>query len=136
MRKGISGILCAGLILTACHSEGGNEGKEGAQDKPLSPSAKGAMIFNQNCSSCHSLNKDIVGPALHDVLTRWHGNTAGLKAFIRNPQQQISAGDSMAVKTYNKWQPSVMNGFPSLTNEDLDNLIAYLQDNNPGSGAL
>jgi cytochrome c2 len=88
-------------------------------------------IFFQNCASCHSINKDLTGPALKGAMQRLlpvhNGNKKGIYAFIRNPAKVMAR-----VKYYQdlktKFGGAVMTTFPNLTDADLDNLFAYIEN--------
>ena len=65
---------------------------------PETPQLKALMagrrIFNDNCASCHSVNKDLTGPALAGAMQRLlpvhHGDKKGIYAFVRNPAKVMS----------------------------------------------
>jgi mono/diheme cytochrome c family protein len=97
----------------------------------------GKNIFRAKCGSCH--NKDMktkmTGPALGGVEERWAAfPRTDLYKWIRNSQGLISDGHPRAVALWNEWKPTVMNSFPELTDGDIENLIAYI--NNPGGGEV
>ncbi len=87
----------------------------------------GKTLFKNNCASCH--NKDMkskmTGPALGAVRERWD-DEADLYEWIRNSQGMIAAGNPRAVELWNEWKPTVMNSFPNLTDEDIANILAYV----------
>lgn len=76
---------------------------------------------------CHEFNEDKIGPALKGVSERWAGDTARLKAFIRNSQAVIKSGDPYANELYTKWNQSVMPPFEGLSPAELDALVHYLK---------
>jgi len=91
--------------------------------------AKGKQLFNQNCAACHALNRKMTGPALANVETRL-SETEGLGkewlyAWIKNSPGMISSGDAYANKIYNEYNQAAMTAFPTLSNEDIDNILAY-----------
>jgi cytochrome c551/c552 len=55
-------------------------------------SSKEEQLFKQNCASCHALDRDLTGPALHGVAQRgpWAVDKNNLKKWIRNPASFIS----------------------------------------------
>jgi cytochrome c len=64
--------------------------KEGkAAEKPAGGGAatleKGKKVFDTVCSVCHRFDARIVGPPLNEVVPKYKGNVAKLKAFIGNP---------------------------------------------------
>ncbi len=98
-----------------------------AQDGPDIEAGK--TLFKNNCAACH--NKDmknkLTGPALGGVEERWSGfPQEDLYAWIRNSQAQISNGHPRATELWNEWKPTVMNSFPTLTDAEIANILAYI----------
>ncbi len=83
----------------------------------------GRQLFNSNCAACHQLDRRGVGPALRGVAQKYEKEW--LYSWIRNSQAMVAAGDPTAVALFNEWNQSVMQPFPQLSDNDLDNLIAY-----------
>jgi mono/diheme cytochrome c family protein len=88
----------------------------------------GKTLFVNNCASCHakSMKDKLTGPALAGVRERW-GNDAQLYAWIRNSQASIAAGVPRAVQIWNEYKPVVMSNFSGLKDEEIDNLMAYIE---------
>ena len=91
--------------------------------------AKGKSLFNANCAACHQLDKKMTGPALRNVETRL-AEDAGLDrewlyAWIRNSAGVIKYGDAYANKVYNEYGGTAMTAFPQLSDDDLNNILAY-----------
>ncbi|WP_396602306.1 c-type cytochrome [Algibacter sp. R77976] len=91
--------------------------------------AKGKSLFNANCAACHKLDKKMTGPALRNVearLSEEEGlDRAWLYAWIRNSSGVIKSGDAYANKIYNEYGGAAMTAFPQLSDDDLNNLLAY-----------
>ena len=85
--------------------------------------AKGKSLFNANCASCHKLNKKLVGPALRGVSAKY--DKEWLYSWIKNSAALIKSGDDQAVAIYEEYNKVAMNAFPQLSNEDIDNILAY-----------
>ena len=85
--------------------------------------AKGKALFNSNCAACHALNAKRTGPALAGVGGKYEREW--LYKWINNSQKMIKEGDPQAVALWEEWQPAVMNSFPQLSTEDIDNILAY-----------
>ena len=85
--------------------------------------AKGKAIFNQNCAACHALNKKMTGPALAGVSAKY--DREWLYQWIRNSSAMIKAGDPQALKIYNEYNQAAMTAFPTLSNQDMDDILAY-----------
>jgi cytochrome c len=71
----------------------------------------GEKIFNTICFACHSFEKDMVGPSLNKVLSKYDGKENDLFTFLSNPQKispdfpqmpnpQLAPGQLRAVTTY------------------------------------
>lgn len=88
--------------------------------------AKGKELFNSNCAACHKLDGASTGPALRGVAERH--STDWLHKWIKNSSGLIKSGDAAAVKVFNEWKQVPMNSFPNLTDEDIDNIIAYTSE--------
>ena len=91
--------------------------------------AKGKQLFNQNCAACHALNRKMTGPALANVETRLYEDEGlekeWLYAWIKNSAGMIASGDAYANKIYAEYNQAAMTAFPTLSNEDIDNILAY-----------
>ena len=44
----------------------------------------GRTLFMSNCASCHTMGKDMTGPNLEKVFSRWDGDTAQLLVWVKN----------------------------------------------------
>ncbi len=90
---------------------------------------KGKTLFNQNCAACHALNRKMTGPALANVETRLAEEEGldkeWLYAWIRNSAGMISDGDAYALKIYNEYNQAAMNAFPTLSDQDIEDILAY-----------
>ena len=84
---------------------------------------KGKSLFNSQCAACHKLNRNLVGPALKGVSAKYEKDW--LYSWIKNSQGLIKSGDPQAVAVYEEWNKVAMNSFPNLSNEDIDNILAY-----------
>ena len=85
--------------------------------------SKGKSLFNANCASCHKLNKKLIGPALKGVSAKY--DKEWLYTWIKNSAAMIKSGDEQAVAIYEEYNKVAMNSFPQLSNEDIDNILAY-----------
>ena len=87
--------------------------------------AKGKSLFNANCAACHKLNKNLVGPKLSGVTDKYEKEW--LYTWIKNSSSMIKSGDQRAVAVYEEWNKVAMNAFPQLSNDDIDNILAYTE---------
>ncbi len=85
--------------------------------------AKGKSIFNSKCAACHKLNKPSVGPALAGVTER--RTREWLQKWIRNNIEFRASGDADAIAIFEEFKGSLMTPFPGLSDEDIDNVLAY-----------
>lgn len=88
--------------------------------------AKGKALFNAQCAACHKLDAKMTGPALRGVGEKYEKEW--LYKWIKNSSEFIKSGDERANKIYNEYNKSVMTAFPQLSNEDIDNIIAYTSE--------
>lgn len=86
----------------------------------------GKALFSANCASCHAVHKQLTGPALAGVEDRWPDKEM-LHKWIRNNQQVIKEGYPYAVNLYNQFNKTPMNLFPSLSDKDIDAILAYIK---------
>lgn len=106
-----------------------------AGDAPSAAVQSGEKIFKANCASCHKVNAKMVGPALVGAEKRWMDNgefngTSGrewLNKWVRNSQEVVAAGHPYANKLFNDYNKSVMTAFTTLTDEDVANVMAYVE---------
>ncbi|GAA3601713.1 cytochrome c3 family protein [Flavivirga amylovorans] len=91
--------------------------------------AKGKALFNANCAACHQLDKKMTGPALRHVEQRLSDDQGldrdWIYAWIRNSSGVIKSGDAYANKIYNEYGGAAMTAFPQLSDDDLNNILAY-----------
>jgi cytochrome c551/c552 len=86
----------------------------------------GESIFKANCTACHAYDRQVIGPALKGVESRWASRDL-LKKFILNSQSVIKSGDKYAAELYAKYNNTVMTN-QNLTDAELENVLAYLKE--------
>lgn len=86
----------------------------------------GKALFMSNCASCHHPTKDATGPALQGVDQHAHGKE-WLYSWIKNPSAVIASGDAHAKELVAKYKV-VMTAFPSLTHEEIDAILKYVDE--------
>jgi cytochrome c551/c552 len=87
---------------------------------------KGKELFNANCAACHKLDKNMTGPALRGVADKY--DKEWLYSWIKNSGELVKSGDAQAVKIFEEWNKVPMTAFPQLSNEDMDNILAYTSE--------
>jgi mono/diheme cytochrome c family protein len=90
--------------------------------------ANGKAIFNANCASCHKLDKKLVGPALGDVTER--RELDWLVAWIKDNAALRASGDADAKAIFNEYNGLVMAAFPQLSDQDINDILAYTVEGN------
>lgn len=94
----------------------------------------GKTLFRNYCATCHArdMKSNLTGPALGGVETRWE-TKEDLYSWIRNSQAMINSGNPRAVELWNQWKPVVMNNFPNLTDQEIDNILAFVKGTYEGT---
>lgn len=96
----------------------------------LSPLAvTGKNIFQNNCASCHSLTKEVVGPMLQNVTQRLEKKV--IYAWIRNPAAVLKSGDPYFNGLVKKFNGVMMTGFPNLTDGEIEAILEYFNTGVP-----
>ena len=89
----------------------------------------GEALFKANCAACHKLDTKSTGPMLRNIEARLEENEGldreWLYRWIKNSSALIKSGDPYAVKIFKENNNSVMTPFPQLSNEEIDNILAY-----------
>ena len=93
----------------------------------------GKKLFNANCAACHKLKKKAVGPALKGVSAKY--DKEWLYSWIKNSSAMIKAGDAQAVAIWEEYNRTAMTAFPQLSDQDIDNIIAYTDYTPPAPAA-
>jgi mono/diheme cytochrome c family protein/NADH:ubiquinone oxidoreductase subunit 3 (subunit A) len=86
---------------------------------------KGEQLFKENCKSCHKVHEESVGPALVGVTTK--RSPEWLHSWVKNNAVFRASGDKEAIAIYEKYKKAEMTAFPTLTNEDIDAIFAYVE---------
>ena len=126
-------FFCLLIVLVACNEENTKQNTTTKTDNVAATPASdeiiesGQSLFLQRCASCHAVNMNVTGPALKGVANRWKNKTT-LYAFIRNSQGVITTQkDPYAVALFNKWNKIQMPPFPSFTDDEIGNILAYIK---------
>lgn len=84
----------------------------------------GEALFKANCTTCHLVQGKRVGPELLGMSSRFEAEW--LHKWIKNSQSLIASGDETAVRLFEENNRLVMTAFPQLSDDDISNIIAYV----------
>lgn len=85
---------------------------------------EGESIFKQSCSACHAIDRDVIGPALKGSTERFDMDF--LIKWVKNSQAMVQAGDPVAVELFESHNKIVMPPFPTLSDQNIENIFAYV----------
>ena len=92
---------------------------------------KGKQLFNQNCAACHALDRRMTGPALANVAARLIEEEGldceWIYSWIKNSAGMIASGDSYANAIYAEYNQAAMTAFPTLSEQDINDILAYTE---------
>jgi mono/diheme cytochrome c family protein len=112
------------ILLFACNNNSGKTPDTNAADN-TAKFAKGKTIFLGRCASCHMVNKELTGPALRGVESRWPDQKK-LYAFIRNSEDLIKT-DAYAHSLWLQYNQTMMNKHPDLTDAQIAQVLGYIK---------
>lgn len=86
--------------------------------------AEGKTLFQQNCQSCHSLDKALTGPPLRGFSGRgpW-GDREEIYKWVKNPAAYMA--NDPYTQGLKQQYGSIMPGFPQLTTAQIDAIVEY-----------
>ena len=113
------GLIAIGLLLSTSASIYGQDGDP----------KNGEKLFKANCTACHALDKQVVGPALKGVVDRLKTeqglDTDWLHKWIKDNKALRASGDKYANEVFEKFNKTEMQVFPNLADKDIDDILAY-----------
>lgn len=86
-------------------------------------SKKGEDLFKTHCSACHKLDEKILGPPLKDIEKKRENKW--LHSWIKDNEKLRKSGDKLAIEIYKEYNQMIMQSFPSLSNDDIENILEY-----------
>ena len=96
----------------------------------------GDALFKANCTQCHAVNEQVVGPALGGISKR--RPITWIIPWIHNSAKVVASGDDYAVALYNKFQKQQMPSF-ALSDKEITSIVAYITSEEgkaPGGGGV
>jgi cytochrome c2 len=88
---------------------------------------EGKTLFSTNCTSCHAVNKIILGPALAGVTDRVPDRKL-LHEWIKDNEKVLKSKNPYFTQLYKDYNKTSMNKFPNLTDEDIDAILNYISE--------
>ena len=112
-------LIAVGLLLSSSASVHAQDGDP----------SNGEKIFKANCVACHALDKQIVGPALGGIVAKVKADANlgpdWLHKWIKDNKTLRESGDKYANEIFIKFNKVEMPQFPSLTDKDVTDILAY-----------
>jgi cytochrome c2 len=112
-------LIAIGLLLSTSASIYGQDGDP----------KNGEKLFKANCTACHALDKQVVGPPLKGIVAKVK-EEAGvgpdwLHKWIKNNKELRASGDKYANEIFEKFNKTEMQLFPNLSDKDIDDILAF-----------
>lgn len=107
----------------------GNWNKQSMASK-IGDIQKGKELFEVNCASCHKTTKESTGPPMAGSKQRWEAYGEGdmIYDWVRDNGALRNSGTSKrALEVYAAYNESAMTPFPTLSNEEIDNIFTYAE---------
>ena len=97
--------------------------------------AAGDALFKGNCTQCHAIGEQVVGPALSGITKR--RPISWLIPWIKNSTKVVASGDDYAVTLYNKYNKQQMPSF-ALSDKEITSIFAYItaEESKPSAVAV
>lgn len=118
-------IICAVCFLATSHQAQAQSIPDEEATALEGEASVGEGVFNANCSQCHAIHEQVVGPALKNVWQRWPSMEA-LYTFIKYPQKVIDSGESAHATALYKKYKQYMPNHDFLSDAELAGLVGYI----------
>ena len=86
---------------------------------------EGEKLYKANCTSCHQLDKKVIGPALRGINDKY--SEEWLIKWIKNSTELIASGDADAIAIYEEYNKSAMTIFSYFSDEDVKSILQYIE---------
>jgi cytochrome c551/c552 len=109
------------VLLLACFTVWG------ISAKAQGDATKGEALFKSaGCTGCHKIDTRMTGPALGPALSS-ETDDKWIASWVHNSSALVAAKDPKALDIFNKFSQSVMPAFPSLSDGDIADIVAYVR---------
>lgn len=103
-----------------------------SQDEISGDGVNGLELFEANCTACHQIDGQLIGPELRNVVTRVQEEGGvgreWLHAWIKDSKALRETGDKYANEVYEKFNRQEMMAFSALSEQDIDDILVYTTD--------
>ncbi len=86
----------------------------------------GEQLYKVNCTSCHAIDKKLIGPALAGVNDKY--SQEWLIKWIKNSAEMIADGDPQAIAIWEEYNKSPMTSFLHLSDEEIIDILSYIEE--------
>lgn len=93
---------------------------------PKGDAKAGQTLFQTNCASCHNPIAKLIGPPLQGVDSKVPGGMPEIYDWVHNSSKVLASGNKYFNDLYNEYGKVNMTHFPQLTDQDIDNIVAYV----------
>jgi mono/diheme cytochrome c family protein len=112
------GLLAIGLLLST-----------GVSVYAQGDAKNGEKLFKANCSACHALDKQTIGPALGGIVAtvkkEQNLDETWFIKWIKDNKTLRGSGDKYANEIFIKFNKTEMSVFPSLSDQDIKDILEY-----------
>lgn len=95
---------------------GGGDSASGGSAQPVSQEQALALMKKHNCSSCHAVDKKLVGPSYKDVAAKYKGDPSAEAKLI---DKVVKGGSGV-------WGPVPMPPHPTVPKEDIQAIVDWI----------
>ena len=95
---------------------------------------QGLELYEQNCSSCHDITREATGPPLYKK--REYRDTNWIYSFVSNYAKMVAEHDTEAVIIHMYYGRTAMPAFPSLSRNEIIQILDYIDSAGTGTGVF
>lgn len=114
-------LAAVAVLSVSCKSRTTDESIAAADTEAI---AAGEALFRQDCSACHTFDKDAIGPRLGGLTAA--ASPEWIMNFIADPKKMIESGDERSAKLYDRFK-IMMPSFSHYDKEKLEQVAAFLK---------